>query len=476
MSARYPESPNSLQILGATLFGVMVGLTIIHFTKRPIFPGIPGAPPAPVIIVEDSTAKPAMSFPSMPKINLLPTLDHNMNILCMGVDSNGRHAQRFLNTRSDTMMLVHIDTDLKRVGIVSIPRDSRVKLPGPHGIDKINSAHALGGAEMAVEAVKEAFAVPIDHYVVVDTEGLKKLFEALGPMEIMVEKRMRYRDRAAGLHVDLEPGLQTLSPKQVEEYVRFRHDPKGDIGRIERQQWFMRQVSKKLKEPAVLLKLPDLFKFANEYVVTDMNAEEMAKVANFGKDIQPQQVQTATLPGHAEYIHGGSYWIPDPEACSVVFSRMLNEKISVAEQEEKKQEYGSDAATAATTYSDDSERPVRITIKYPRGQEQEARSLETALNGLGYKVRYIMRGDTADCQHEQIVQMSYRADNALTETLKEKLPQLTSWPVNVMVEPHSSMDLTLVLAPCTRLGLAPKAETEAEGVSSATPQKTKAHI
>ncbi len=138
-----------------------------------------------------------------------------------------------------------------------------------------------------------------------------------------------------------------------------------------------------------------------------------------GKDIQPSQVQTATLPGHAEFIHGGSYWIPDPEARSVVFSRMLNEKISVAEREEKTQTYGSDAATAATTYSDETDRPVKITIKYPKGQEQEARQLETALNGLGYKVRYIMRGDTSDCQHEQIVQMSYRADNALTERLKE---------------------------------------------------------
>lgn len=474
MSSRYPESPTALQILGATLFGVLVGLSIIHFTKRPIFPGLPGAHPAPVIIVEDAPAKQTL-FSNMPKINLLPTLDHGMNILCMGVDSNGRHAQRFLNTRSDTMMLVHIDPELKRVGLVSIPRDSRVKLPGSHGIDKINSAHALGGPELAVEAVKEAFAVPIDHYVVVDTEGLKKLFEALGPMEIMVEKRMRYRDRAAGLHVDLEPGLQTLSPKQVEEYVRFRHDPKGDIGRIERQQWFMRQVSKKLKEPAVLLKLPDLFKFANEYVVTDMTAEDMAKVANFGKDIQPQQVQTATLPGHAEYIHGGSYWIPDPEACSVVFSRMLNEKISVAEQEEKRQEYGSDAATAATTYSDETDRPVKLTIKYPKGQEQEARSLETALNGLGYKVRYIMRGDMADCQHEQIVQMSYRADNAVTERLKEKLPQLTTWPVNVMVEPHPSIDMTLILAPCTKLSLSDKTETEAAGTTPTT-DKTKAHI
>jgi len=463
LSSRYPESPNSAQILGATLFGVLVGLSIIHFTKRPIFPYIPGAHPAPTVIVEDSTPKPVMSFPQMPKMSLLPTLDRSMNILCMGVDSNGRRAQRFLNTRSDTMMLVHVDPDTKRVGIVSIPRDSRVKLPGNHGLDKINSAHALGGPELAVEAVKEAFAVPVDHYVVVDTEGLKKVFEALGPMEIMVEKRMRYRDRAAGLHVDLEPGLQTLSPKQVEEYVRFRHDPKGDIGRIERQQWFMRQVSKKLKEPAVLLKLPEIFKFATDYVVTDMNAEDMAKVAGFGKDIQPSQVQTATLPGHAEFIHGGSYWIPDPEACSVVFSRMLNEKISVAEREEKTQTYGSDAATAATTYSDETDRPVKITIKYPKGQEHEARQLETALNGLGYKVRYIMRGDTADCQHEQIVQMSYRADNALTERLKEKLPQITSWPVNVMVEPHSSIDLTLVLAPCTKLSLSDKSESEAAG-------------
>lgn len=463
MSSRYTDQPTAGQMLAATLFGVLVGLTIIHYTKRPIFPYLPGARVAPAVVAEEQAPKQPSSFPSLPKISLLPQLDRSMNILCMGVDSNGRHAQRFLNTRSDTMMLVHIDPDLKRVGIVSIPRDSRVKLPGPHGIDKINSAHALGGPQLAVDAVKEAFAVPIDHYVVVDTEGLKKLFHALGPVEVMVEKRMRYRDRAAGLYVDLQPGLQTLDPVQAEEYVRFRHDPKGDIGRIERQQWFLRQVTKKLKEPSVVLKLPDIFKFATDYVVTDLSAQDMAKVAAFGKDIQPNQVQTATLPGHAEYIHGGSYWIPDPEACSVVFSRLLNEKISVAEQEEKRQDYGSDAATAATTYSDDTERPVRITIKYPRGQEHEARSLETALNGLGYRVRYIMRGDMADCQHEQIVQMSYRADNGLTDRLKEKLPGLTTWPVNVMVEPHSSIDLTLVLAPCTKLSLSDKVEAEASG-------------
>jgi hypothetical protein len=71
--------------------------------------------------------------------------------------------------------------------------------------------------------------------------------------------------------------------------------------------------------------------------------------------------------------------------------------------------------------------------------------------------------------------MSYRADNALTERLKEKLPQITTWPVNVMVEPHASIDLTLVLAPCTKLSLSDKTEAEASDSSSAT-VKTKAAL
>lgn len=456
-------------MLGATLFGVIVGLSIIHFTKRPLFPFIPGARIAHTIGTATGAGAPPqqqMSFPQMPKISMLPQLDHEMNILVMGVDSNGRHAQRFLQTRSDTMMLVHLDPSNKHVGVVSIPRDSRVKLPGAHGIDKINSAHAMGGPQLAVEAVKEAFAVPVDRYIVVDTEGLKKVFEMLGPVEVMVEKRMRYRDRAAGLNVQLEPGLQTLDPKQAEEYVRFRHDPKGDIGRIERQQWFLRQVSKKLREPQVVLKIPEIIKFANDYVVTDLSMDEMAKLASFGKDVQANQVQTATLPGHAEYIHGGSYWIPDPEACAVVFSRILNQPISVAEQAEKTTDYGSDAARAATT-NGDIEKPPSFTIKYPKGQEKEARNLETALNGMGYRVRYIMRGDLSDCQHEQIVQASYRADNYMTARLKEKLPGLESWPINVAVEPHSSVDMSLILSPSTKLGLEPKPETEAAGTTGA---------
>lgn len=452
-------------MLLAAIFGVLVGLTIIHFTSRPIFPGIPGARvtahnSAPSRFGLPGPSMVTNAFNSISRISVVPTLDRSMNILVMGVDSNGRNTQRFLNTRSDTMMLVHVDPSTKKVGVVSIPRDSRVKLPPPHGIDKINSAHALGGPQMAVETVKEYFAVPIDRYVVVDTFGLKKLFEALGPVEVLVEKRMRYRDRAAGLYVDLKPGLQVLDPKQAEEYVRFRHDPKGDIGRIDRQQWFVRQVAKKLREPAVLLKLPDIFKFANDYVVTDLTIDEMARLANFGKDIEPHQVETAMLPGRADFISGGSYWIPDVEASAVVFSRILGQPISVAERSESSNDYGSDAASAATT-NESGVRRMTVLIKYPHGQEHLARQLETACNAQGYAVRYLIRSDVADCQHEQIVQNSYRANEVLTQQLREKFPCFNTWPVVVSVEPRSHIDFTLVISPNSHMDLGLPAEAQA---------------
>src|SRR6202011_2267561 len=104
-------------------------------------------------------------------------------VLLMGVDSNGIGTQRFTSTRSDTMMLISCDPIAKRVGVVSIPRDSRVAIPG-HGNDKINAAHAFGGPELAVKTVGEVFQVPIDHYVVIDVQGLRKLFEVLGPVEV----------------------------------------------------------------------------------------------------------------------------------------------------------------------------------------------------------------------------------------------------------------------------------------------------
>lgn len=464
----------------AAVAGITIGLMLVSLMKA--------NQPRPALAFKPEPPKTVagMQIPQiqMPEVNLnvWPRLETRMNVLLMGVDSNGRGTQRFLKTRSDTMILVSVDPESKKVGVVSIPRDSRVRLADEHGIDKINSAHALGGPELAVKTVSEAFAVPIDHYVVIDTQGLKKLFEVLGPVEVLVEKRMHYRDRAAGLRISLEPGVQKLDATQAEEYVRFRHDPKGDIGRIERQQWFLRQVAKKLKEPQVVLKLPDLFKLANEYVVTDVPIDDMFKLAQFGKDIEPSSVETAMLPGKAVCIRGGSYWMPDPEGCAVVFNRLLgtppavaqiaaNTAINASTTEVAGETEATEGATETAVYNNDTlsaqyasayaeHKPTSVVIKYPRGLEEASRSYEAALNAAGYAVKYRTRGDASECAHEQIVQNSFRADAGLTAKLRNDLTELNGWPVVLAVESASPVDFTLVLSPTAKVPPMPVQSTQ----------------
>lgn len=396
------------------------------------------------------------------KISVGPHLEKRMNLLLMGVDSNGRHSQRFTNTRSDTMMVASVDPETKTVGLISIPRDSRVRIADGHGMDKINAAHALGGPELAMQTVEEDFGIDIDHYVVIDVQGLKKLFEILGPADVLVEKRMRYTDHAAGLHVALDPGMQTLTPAQMEEYVRFRHDQRGDLGRIERQQWFLRQVSQKLHEPQVVLKLPQLFSLASEYVVTDLPIEDMAKLAAFGKDIKPNQVKTAMLPGKATFVHGGSYWIPDAYGSAIVFNRLLGTNLTESEAGRgltATNEQATDAPDEAYAATVDTKYGVSgrttlptadkavITIKYAKGTESASRKLEKELTAKGYRVKYVMRVDNSDCAHEQLQQTSIRADNDMTDKLIADVPLFKSWAVNIMLDQRASQDFTIIVSP-----------------------------
>jgi len=466
---RYSPPPSSVprlwQIASAAVIGVCIGLTVTGYQRQNQLDTQTSQIMAEFAKIPQGVSSFSSNFSSgVSKISVGPHLEKRMNLLLMGVDSNGRHSQRFTNTRSDTMMVASVDPETKTVGLISIPRDSRVRIADGHGMDKINAAHALGGPELSVQTVQDDFGISIDHYVVIDVQGLKKLFEILGPADVLVEKRMRYTDHAAGLHVALDPGMQTLTPAQMEEYVRFRHDQRGDLGRIERQQWFMRQVSQKLHEPQVILKLPQLFSLANEYVVTDLPIEDMAKLAAFGKDLKPNQVKTAMLPGKATFVHGGSYWIPDAYGSAIVFNRLLGTNIT--------EEDAGKGLTASNNDSNDSPAPdeayaatvdtkygvsghtvlptadkATITIKYAKGTEHAARQLEKTLTAKGYRVRYVMRVDNSDCAHEQLQQTSIRADNDMTDKLISDMPLFKTWAVNIALDQRAAQDFTIIVSP-----------------------------
>ncbi len=182
-------------------------------------------------ISNNSKEKPEFTLPFGPR---------RQNILLLGVDSNGADSDLWVGTRTDTMILLNIDPRTKTVNAISIPRDSKVYLPKGMGVQKINAAHAIGGVEMTIKTVEDTLGVHIDKYVMFHDDAVRAIVGALGGVDIYIEKNMRYNDNAGNLHINFTKGKHHLTEKDAVEYLRFRHDALGDIGRTQRQQWFLR--------------------------------------------------------------------------------------------------------------------------------------------------------------------------------------------------------------------------------------------
>lgn len=429
------------------MLGVAIGAGILTVThKSTANATVQGAP---------TTAASLGSSQPFGSMQIFPTLSERTTLLVLGVDSNGRNTERFNGTRSDTIMLASLDPIEKKVGLVSVPRDTRVQLSAGHGVDKINSAHALGGPDLTKQTLAEVFGVPIDHYIVVDTQGLKGLCELIGPVEVLVEKEMHYTDHSAKLKVDLKPGLQVLTPSQVEQYIRFRHDATGDIGRMERQQWFLRQAARKLKDPQIIFKLPEMIKLSQDYVRTDLTPEDMLKIAMFGKDIQPHEVVTATLPGVPEMISGISYYTPDIDQSKAVFNRILGIGgggvfVDTPEYVQALQVDNPDSDTTLaqhTTARGLRNNRMTVALRYPHGCEHAAETIAQELEAKGYLVRYRWSAQEVDCQHEEILMHSAKADEHSCAKLRSQVPDLTNWPAVVALEARPVVDFTLVISP-----------------------------
>ena len=245
------------------------------------------------------------------------------NILLMGVDVATNSENPFKGNRSDTMLLISIAPYGKNINVISIPRDSKVYIAGKNKADKINHAFAFGGAKLAVRTVEETFGVKINNYVAISNEGVIKMIDTLGGLPIYIEKNMKYDDYSANLHINLKQGNHILSGKQTEGYLRFRHDSYGDIGRIRRQQWFFNALLERLKDPTVIVKLPELLKIIPEYIQTDLSAYDLAKYAGIAKNVDTSTIQIATIPGSPSTKGIISYWIIDPIRTQELINKMV---------------------------------------------------------------------------------------------------------------------------------------------------------
>lgn len=235
-------------------------------------------------------------------------LDLKKNIVVLGVDERPSEED---SGRSDTLFVVMLDTDNKDVSLLSIPRDTRVKIPG-YGWDKINHAFAFGGHKLTQETTEQLLGIRINNYVMIDFKGFKSLVDAIGGVDIEVEKPMSYYDEWDGFTIDLAPGMQHMDGEKAIQYVRYR-DEEGDIGRIKRQQKFLRAVYNKVTSVEIIPKLPALIREADKMVDTDLSISDMMDLAQALHGMMEKHggLHAAMVPGLPEYIDGVSYWIPD---------------------------------------------------------------------------------------------------------------------------------------------------------------------
>lgn len=236
-------------------------------------------------------------------------------VLVIGTDVSYTRDGRRVDgaTRADTLMLVGLNRETNAVWVMSIPRDTLLKIPG-HGTGRVNAAHAYGGHELVAEAVSNFLGIPVHRYVATDFAGFTKMVDLLGGIEVNVEKPMKYSDRAGGLDVDLEPGLQVLDGQKALEYVRYRNDRLGDIGRAQRQQEFVKALAKKAMRWDTVLHYREIVDIVESCVTSDMTIGEMASFGYRVFKIGPESVKTVTLPGRFY----GPYWKPDAEEAKKV--------------------------------------------------------------------------------------------------------------------------------------------------------------
>ena len=250
---------------------------------------------------------------------------HPVTVIVVGVTPNysGYHtkAPENFNGLTDTMILAQLNPKQGAIKLLSLPRDTQTDYGGGY-VGKLNEALARGGPEGLMSTVQALTGVKPDAYLLVSLNAARHLVDALGGVRVYVPEAMDYDDTAGNLHIHLRQGWRVLDGATAEQYLRFRHDARGDdISRVGRQQAFFRAVVDKIRQPGTLLKLPALAKIIGEDTRTNTGKHESAALLGFL--LTRPRTDTLMLPGGFGYQSGVSYWVPDPARIRQVIAANL---------------------------------------------------------------------------------------------------------------------------------------------------------
>jgi len=316
----------------------------------------------------------------------VPTLTRPVNILILGTivlasdlpnaqtQPRGKYIAQVednLDGLSDAMLLVRFDPSSQKVSVLSIPRDSRVDIQGV-GKTKINFANYVGGVSLSAQTVSQVLGdIPIDRYIRFNVSGFGKVIDALGGVDVYVPKKMKYQDDSQRLYINLNAGQQKLDGNKSIQYMRFRHDDLGDIGRVQRQQAFFRAFIDQQLKPESIGKFPEVLSIIKDSIDTNLSVEEVLALAGYASNLDRKNIQMLMAPGR--FSNPGefdslSYWILDSRRLNVVMSQSFGLMKS-----------------ATPDGIDNSPKNLRIAIQDSLPQTEGSKKATTVLSKSGYE-------------------------------------------------------------------------------------------
>jgi LCP family protein required for cell wall assembly len=253
-------------------------------------------------------------------------LDRPWNVLFVGLDQNEQREGQGEPKNTDALMLASLSEDQSELTLVSLPRDT-VDIPLPDGTiwpRKINGLYAEQGIDALVGAMETLYGVEIDGHVILDMDDFEALVGAVGGVDVSPEEPLV----DPIVHLDLQPGPQTLDPKETLGYVRTRVDQ--DYGRMGRQQEVIVELVKSLTDPDEELDLERLLNGLDS-IETDLPLDELLTLVELGRRAADAEVNNLVIEPPLIVFQGdrgdgrGYILQPDVEAIRAEVQELIGE-------------------------------------------------------------------------------------------------------------------------------------------------------
>lgn len=351
---------------------------------------------------------------------------------------------------TDTIMVASYNPNTQKANLLSIPRDTFIGkyTSKATASQKINCLYNISrNPQKTLDAVNEITGLNLEYYVLVRTEALIKLVDAIGGVEFNVPINMYYTDKSQNLVIDLDEGTQILNGDKAEQLLRFRHNNDGtsypieygdnDLGRMRTQREFITETLKQTLKPSNIFKIGELLDIANENVETNLELSFIKDYIPYAVEFSTDNMTTATLPGTTpdmkETNNVSIFVVNKEKTAELIQSMFYTEK---TENEETNTISNNTIETTNTTVSTSK---IKIELLNGSGNKDNLEKVKKLLEDAGYIVK---KTGTTSTISKTVITNKKSINN---ESLKELKETLGVGSISTNQNSTSTVDISIII-------------------------------